>query len=307
MPSSRRKRFKRADALPPLRLTERDRTIVRLVHRNRFLRSSHIVALVGGHSQPILRRLQLLYHHGFLERPRAQIEYFRQGGSHHMVYGLGRKGASLLKEELGASFRPLDWGEKNASVGRIFFDHALLVSDVMVALELGCRAWGDVGLLAGDDLPLKAGCRRPQPFKWHVQVNNSLRLGIVPDRVFTLKSDGESGNPTPTLFCLEADRGTTPIFRKNFVQSSFYRKLVAYEATWSQGLHRVRFGFHRFRVLIVTTSAARVQSLVDACSKLKRGHGLFLICDRATLAAHSDIFTVPWHTGRQGEIVRLLD
>jgi len=60
-------------------------------------------------------------------------------------------------------------------------------------------------------------------------------------------------------------------------------------------------------VLTVTTSAARVKSLVEACSKLKSGHGLFLFCDQATLQKHGDILTVPWQTGRPGETATLLD
>jgi hypothetical protein len=27
----------------------------------------------------VLRRLQLLFHHGYLDRPRAQIDYYRAG------------------------------------------------------------------------------------------------------------------------------------------------------------------------------------------------------------------------------------
>ncbi|MGD0410154.1 MAG: hypothetical protein ABSC18_00495, partial [Verrucomicrobiota bacterium] len=67
--------------------------------------------------------------------------------------------------------------------------------------------------------------------------------------------------------------------------------LLAYEATWATGLHRFQFGFHRFRVLTVTTSAARVESLVAACSELKRGHGLFLSCDQAAVAQRQLFFT----------------
>ena len=61
-----------------MQLTERDREIIRLVHRHRFLRSSHICSLIPGSPQQLLRRLKLLYHHGFLERPRSQIDYYHQ-------------------------------------------------------------------------------------------------------------------------------------------------------------------------------------------------------------------------------------
>src|SRR5256885_7247820 len=134
MEFARLPRFKRSAKAANMQITTRDREIIRQVHRHRFLRSSQLVALIGGSLQPLLRRLQLLYHHGYLERPRAQIDYYHQGGSQRLVYGLGDKGAAFLKQELGAAFRQLPWDQKNRSVGRIFLEHALLVSDVMVAI-----------------------------------------------------------------------------------------------------------------------------------------------------------------------------
>src|SRR6266567_7991259 len=97
---SRLPRFKRSSTVASIELTERDREIIRLVYRHRFLRSAQIISLVGGSVQQVLRRLQLLYHHGFLERPRSQLDYYHHGGSHHMVYGIGNKGAALLKREI---------------------------------------------------------------------------------------------------------------------------------------------------------------------------------------------------------------
>src|SRR5437763_4902484 len=139
MESPRLPRFRRASSVASIQFTQRDREIIRLFHRHRFLRSSHVVALIGGSSQQLLRRLRLLYHHGFLERPHAQLDYYHRGGSKHIVYGLGNEGWMIQKKELGVAFRELSWGEKNRSVGRMFLEHALLVSDVMVTIELACR------------------------------------------------------------------------------------------------------------------------------------------------------------------------
>jgi hypothetical protein len=85
---SRLPRFERATEVAPMQLEERDCQIIRLVHRHRFLRSEHIVSFMGGSQQQILRRLKLLYHHGYLERPRAQIQYYERGGSRSIAYGL---------------------------------------------------------------------------------------------------------------------------------------------------------------------------------------------------------------------------
>lgn len=84
----RKPRFRRAADVAPMQLTSRDREIVQQVFRHRFLRTPQIATLVGGSKQAVVRRLRLLYHHGYLERPRAQIEYYHQGGSRPLVYGL---------------------------------------------------------------------------------------------------------------------------------------------------------------------------------------------------------------------------
>src|SRR5580765_3797129 len=123
MESLRLPRFKRSTAIAALRLTERDREILGHVHRHRFLRSSHIVTLADGSEQQLLRRLQLLFHHGYLDRPRSQLAYYHQGGSKNIVYGLGNKGAKLLAGF--AEPRPrFDWTDRNQSVKQLYLEHS---------------------------------------------------------------------------------------------------------------------------------------------------------------------------------------
>jgi DNA-binding Lrp family transcriptional regulator len=285
-----------------MRLTERDRRIIRLVQRHRFLRSHQIVALMGGSLQQLLRRLKLLYHHGYLERPHCQLDSYYRPGSHYIIYGLGNNSLAFLKQELNVDFREVSWGEKNRGVGRIFLEHALLVSDVMVSLELACRQHDGVRLLYEDELGLHS---ERQPFQWRVKTQGSIRLGVIPDRVFALEYADQNGQPERVHFFLEADRGTMPVVRSGLTQTSFYRKLIAYEATWTQKIHQRHLGINRFRVLTVTTVAARVKSLLDACSKLKRGHGLFLFADRTVL--DKDPFSAVWRRGKSSDTAGILD
>jgi DNA-binding Lrp family transcriptional regulator len=283
-----------------MQLTKRDREIIRLVHRHRFLRSHQIVALIAGSPQQVLRRLKLLYHHGYLERPRAQLEYYERGGARPMVYGLSNKGGKLLERELGIT---ASWNEKDQGIGRMFLEHAILVSDVMVSIELACRKSGGVRLLYEDQLALQS--KRNQ-FQWQVKVHDhGVTLGVVPDRVFALEYTDHSGQVQRVYFFLEADRGTMPVVRSGLTQTSFYRKLLAYEATWTQKVHQRKLGIHRFRVLTVTTNAMRVKSLLEACSRLKRGHGLFLFADRTVL--EKDPFSPVWQCGKSAKTAALLD
>jgi hypothetical protein len=285
-----------------MHLTAREHSILRLAQRHRYIRSHQIVSLLGGSRQQILRRLQLLYHHGYLERPRAQLTYYHQGGSRHIVYGLGTKGMNLLKREIHPQNGVEYAGQHGA--GRLFLEHALLVTDVMVAIELACRADGRVRLVHQDELQVT---RKSRPFRWRVQLHPGLKLGVVPDQVFALEYSGQEGGTERAFFFLEADRGTMPVTRRNLSQTSFRRKLLAYEATWFQNLHRRRFGFHRFRVLTVTTNAVRMKSLLDACAQLKSGRGLFLFADRSVLDQPAEILSPIWRSTNQGVTISLLD
>jgi hypothetical protein len=287
-------RFQRDAKVSPIRLTERDREIIRLIHRHRFLSSHQLVALIGGSAQQLSRRLQLLFHNGFLERPRAQLQYYERHGSQSIVYGLGNKSGSLLQ------LNPAEWGEKNRAIGRMYLAHALLVSDVMVSLELTCRQRG-IRLLHEDELNLPV----ETPLQWRVKLRDGTKLGVVPDCVFALEYTDQKGQAQRAYYFLEADRGTMPVVRTKLSQTSFYRKLLAYEATWTNKVHQRHLGILRFRVLTVTTSAPRVKSLLDACSRLQRGHGLFLFADDSVL--QKDLLGAVWQCGKAATMSALVD
>jgi hypothetical protein len=136
-PQQRKPRFRRAPE-GHIQITERDVEILLHVFRHRFLRSTHLAALVGG-GQGLVRRLGLLYHHHYLDRPREQIDFYSRVGSKPMVYALGNKGADLLAEMYHVPRGKFDWTAKNRAVGPVFLDHTLLVADFMVALEASCR------------------------------------------------------------------------------------------------------------------------------------------------------------------------
>jgi DNA-binding Lrp family transcriptional regulator len=299
-------RFNRSAKVPSIRLTPRDREILQHIHRHRFLRSDHLAVLLPGSPQQILRRLQRLYHHGFLERPRCQIDYY-QSGSRRMAYGIGNKGAASLKRELALPYHRLDWGQKNR-VTRLFLEHALLVSDVMVALEVTRRNKTDVRLITSDEIKLPGDTgRKREPFQWTVNIGGHINCGIIPDRVFGLEFTDKSGRKNSSWFFLEADRATMPVRRAGLDRSSFYRKLLAYEATWKQNIHRTRFGWRRFRVLTVTTGEERMDHLIEACRNLKHGHGMFLFTHAGSLSSCLDLFSLRWQTVRPEVAASLLE
>jgi len=139
-----------------------------------------------------------------------------------------------------------------------------------------------------------------EPFQW--QVNIGTKCGVIPDRVFGFEINGNRW-----WYFLEADRATMPITRANLEQTSIQRKFLAYEATWTQGIHRRNFGIHRFRVLTVSTDPDRVRGMIKACQKLNQGRGLFLFNDIDTLKSNPDLFSPAWLTVRECEKAALVN
>lgn len=272
MPSSspRLARFRRILDLPRIRLTPRDQETIRHVFQHRFLRSAHLRSLLPGSGQHLLRRLQRLYHHGYLDRPRAQIERYT-AGSKAMVYGVGPKGIRFLEDKFGIPRRKVDWTARHRSVTRYFLDHTLAVADIMVALEIACRSDSRFTLVHP---------RAPHepPIRWSVTLRHRgtpMTVGVVPDAVFGLRAHGH----TEAWFFLEADRATMPVARHTLKQTSFLRKLLAYHETWRQKLPTLKC--HRFRVLAVTTTPERAANIREAYDRacLGRAPNLLLVTD----------------------------
>jgi hypothetical protein len=228
-----------------------------------------------------------------VERPRAQIEYFHSGGSREMVYAMGARTSDPAPRETGKSVK---------NIGGVFLQHELLVSDIMVSIELACRERRIRLLNESELVALNNG-----PFEWKVRIADRLSVGVIPDRVFALDLEDHEGKVRRAHFFLEADRGTMPVVRSNLFQTSFQRKFRAYETTWERSIHQKRFGIHRFRVLSVTTSASRVDSLLKACAALPKGRGLFLFADASILKNPENILSNGWKSGKTGELSGLLD
>lgn len=214
----------------------------------------------------------LLYHAGFLWRPREHLKYRTSAGSPPMAYELHRRGVELLLHperfgvppELVAAVpeHTLRWVSKKSDITVKFLEHSLLVADVMVALECACAKRGDVRLIRPSEILESVVPETTRvldrPFHWAVDViwhGRRETIGIVPDKVFGLEFINDPP-PNRVWFFLEADKGTETVIPagQGLKRSSFLQKAAAYYATWQQKLHTGRFGFKNFRVLTVTTT-----------------------------------------------------
>ena len=308
--SNRRPRFRRASEPPAFRLTDDDVVIVRQPARHRFLRSTHIAALVGRSLDRTNDRLSKLFHAGYVDRPRAQLDYYPTAGSSPMVYALADRGARLLIERDGVDFANVEWSRKNREAGRPFIEHQLEIMDFYVSLQCALRKRNDVCVIHADEIvtaiPDQSFSAR-NPFALAVKLTHQGRVhevGLVPDLVFGLMFPDGSRR----YFMVEIDRGTMPIARSDILQTSFERKMRAYLTAHAAKQHERHFGWKTFRVLTVTTDEHRAGSMVETLRSLRIPHSpgpnLFFFATRDELGA-ADPLTHIWHDGN-GRDVRLI-
>ena len=137
--TTRRKRFRPARN-GSFSLTEQDVAIVRAVADHNIIRSTDLDRLFERSDDNLRRRLRHLFDHGYLRRPSAQIERYREGGgSKPMAYCLGDKGIAELVERFGYRRSKIDWTARARTLRRGFLEHALATTDFMVSLEAACR------------------------------------------------------------------------------------------------------------------------------------------------------------------------
>lgn len=289
-------RFRRDREAARVALTQDDAEILRRVFKYRFVRSDDLFRLLPERSADKLsRRLAKLYRAHFLDRPIAQVDRYREGGSKPLVYGLDTQGARFIAETLGLSLRSGDWKARNRTYTRENLDHTLGVTRFMVDLELACRDRPDVDLIPFDEILAhapEATQRLAQPGRWPVRVewvHGEGDVVLVPDAIFGLRLTQPDGRQIRSFVFLEIDRGTMTIVPSKHVRESatflhratILRKLLTYAISYRQKLHAEHLGVPVARVLTVTTSAARAEAMRQAAHRYIVGPmalpaGLFL-------------------------------
>ena len=219
------------------RLTSRDIELIRLTAQFRFIDTNHYHNLLGGSIVRMRLRLKMLWILGYLDRPKIQIDYYiRGGGSSPMIYAITKNGAKLLLEH-GHNMPGLygDWLTKNKNVKHPFMQHQLMITNFVVKLKTATSKIKKLDLFdymnLTTRLPVKtAELAKPFRLKTHVMINSrSYEITLEPDYSFALQCGNK--NKRGFFFC-EMDRGTMPIERSDFNQTSIIKKMLAYQTYW---------------------------------------------------------------------------
>jgi Replication-relaxation len=253
--------------------TERDIDVFKLLARYRYLPSDYIHAFVGGHSKALLHRLNLLCRKPnlYLARPQQQRQN-AEANYRPLIYQLDERGSRVLRD------RGLPFPAKSHHN----FAHELMVAQITASIELGARTNASVRLIT---LPeILAHERTPLATRYSstpttIRVAYSLR---GEHRCDEINADARpfglqrmvNGKISYLFFPgIEADCASEPIDAGDPARSSISKKLAAYMAIVEQGLHRSHFGFPNFFVPFITTTDARLRSIMDLLHRMTAGHG----------------------------------
>lgn len=248
---------------PAMRLTNRDKEIVTAVYYYRLLSSHQIEALIfpskklHGKRTVCQRRLQLLFHHGYLNR--LPITLVLGEGRQPIVYVLDKKGADLVATLKGIDRANLGWQPKLSQAGMPFVQHSLAINDVRLIFhrlkDMGqwqVRKWID------DNEFKTAQYKSKVPYRSH----GARVTRILPDGFCRLNLPDQEHD---AFFFLEVDQGT-------MVNSRWGDKIKAYSQFRRSGAAYKNYGTHNFRVLTIAPTNARMQNLLATTKRVGGDH-----------------------------------
>jgi len=161
--------------------------------------------------------------------------------SDHLVYSLGKKGASLISQNKGLAVE----AKPSKEIGVSFIRHSLMISDFRLVLEASLKGSREFRLAVWSELgPIDA-----------VQCEGE-HLPIAPDAFFAIEHKDYVMH-----FFLEADRSTMTLKR-------MANKFKGY---WNWKLeegHKRKIGIANFRVLTICLSQERVENLRQVAAKV---------------------------------------
>jgi hypothetical protein len=296
----KRSRLHRKATGKPLALSPRDLEIFKFLNRYRYLRSTFIHAFVGGYKIAVIKRLGVLYHDGFLDRPAQQWQAIN---ARYMpaVYELGKKGEQALRT-VGIAVNPMPSQQ---------FSHSLMVCDILASIELGIRADPHLRLIPWDEILAKmptAAASRQNPMELPCDISFTFPRSktthrsskpLIADAVF-----GIEYKPSKSFrfFVLEADRNHEPVMRNNLSQTSYLRKILQYREI-AKGAYKTHWGLPNLLVLNVTTSEQHMKNIMSLANRLtdQKGASYLLFKTMPSLASlerapepNTGMLTEPW-------------
>ncbi len=285
--------YKRSQTPPPIRLTQRDKDILVAIQEYRLLSAHQIEALLfssektHGKRTVCQRRLQLLFHHGFIDRLASPVVLGE--GRFPYVYVLDEPGASLVASQTGVDRAGLGWKPQDKKLGVSFVQHSLAVNDVRLVFNLLAQAdhFTVAEWIGEADFRTTAYAQRVPS-----RMQGARTIRIYPDGYCAIQLPEKA---QAAHFFLEVDQGTMSNQR-------WQDKMKAYDQFRHMGRSLQLYGTQHFRVLAIASSHQRLQNLKKATEKVGRDqHFWFTTQDKVDIWHPQMLLEPIWHlAGKEG-------
>jgi hypothetical protein len=249
------------------RLTEADIALFKLLGRFRYLPSDYIAALTGRSLPPLQARLEILWRkpNCYINRPHQQRDN-ADANTRRLIYELDDNGGEEFRKR-GISFSRKKYHRN--------FAHELMACTIAASFEIGAKVnpairiinWHE--LINSEQMPRATReLANPQGIPF---IRNGMQEELTTDwRPFVIERSLASKS---YIFVagFEADCGTEPIDATDTERSAIRNKFAAYLSCLEQDVPRRHFGATTFMIPFITTTEARMRSMINLLERLAPG------------------------------------
>ena len=249
------------------RLSEDDIAIFKILGRYRYLPSDYLAALTGRSLPALQARLEILCRkpNCYISRPHQQRDN-ADANARRLIYELDDKGGDELRN------RGLTYSRKKYLRN---FAHELMACTVAASFEIGAKASPNIRIIGWHELidspQMPAATKKlPNP-QVLLYSGDGKQEEIASDwRPFVIERNFESKSYF-FVFGFEADCGTEPIDTADSERSAIRNKFIAYLTALEHDVPRHRFGATTFIIPFITTTEARMRSMIALLERLRAG------------------------------------
>jgi hypothetical protein len=274
----------------PTIIQDSDKDLLIYCQQLRFCTIEHLTSLTNRQPSSINRRLQTLIAEKYIYR----IKF--DNPNHKHIYTLDSNGYFYLAQKGIVSIEEVPHRFRLSELKPLFLQHTLFITDLHTTFLLASR---------NSHLQL-ADWQEGKSIYDDVMVSDKgqiIRYPVCPDGFFTVKNTNRAEPNNRLAFVLEADRSTT-------TRRTFNEKMIAYSNYLLQEKQKEKFKVNWFRVVTVTLTNARAESLSNLAretvpDKLRK-YFLFTSFENLSLEKPKQIFEPIFITPKLNEKVSLI-
>lgn len=268
----RRTRTCRLPRLKSLSLKSRDILVFQKLHEHGDLPTPYLYAFtkhLGKDYTGFVKRLNQLFHAGYLDFPTAQRDT-ENANSNHYVHRINKKSESVL----------FDYDLLSEHVIRPSgpWKHQCMIACITASIDIATQNIAlrfipchEILAKTGNGLRTTIGIKHPSTLK-------TTQHDLVPDAIFGLQYKTLTGNKF-LAFLVEADRATERVDSDRTDLKTFKRNVLQYREFIGRGLYKHHFGLKcGMIVLTVTTKPSLMKRMIDVTEGIStNGKNTFML------------------------------